>query len=39
MRAEHEEVVILSNDEVPIAPTATPLSPRSKACQNLQAPG
>jgi hypothetical protein len=39
VRIEHEEVEILSDDEVLVAPTATPLSPRSKACQNPQAPG
>jgi hypothetical protein len=38
VRTEHEEVEILSDDEVLVAPTATPLSPRSKACQNPQAP-
>jgi hypothetical protein len=39
VRIEHEEVEIMSDDEDPAAPTATPLSPRRRACQNPQAPG
>jgi hypothetical protein len=38
VRIEHEEVEILSDDEVHVAPTATPLSPRSRTCQNPHAP-
>jgi hypothetical protein len=38
VRTEHEEVEILSDDEVLVAPTTTLLSPRSRACQNPHAP-
>jgi hypothetical protein len=37
MRTKHEEVEILSDDEVLVAPTATPLFPCNKACHNSQA--
>jgi hypothetical protein len=32
VKTKHEEVEILSDDEVLVAPTAIPLSPRSRAC-------